>query len=318
VTIEGTPSDERLEGTDGRDVIHSLAGDDEIRGVGKRDVVCAGGGADVVTGVRARGFDAPLIDLGSGDDQMRGWSRNVRAGAGDDTLILSAGGAGGVVHPGLGDDAVRVQNPQPQAFFNTCVVYRRAVRPVIVNLRKRTGHGQGQDRLHGVRCIEGSRFADVLVGSGGNEWLQAGGGDDRMYAGAGHDLVDDYGGGDGLMALGAGRDQANGYGGADTVYGGPGEDMIVGAGGADRLFGGRGDDRVYGTYYCDLGSSAGTGMGDRSANRVYGGPGKDEVTGDRGDDVIHGGDGVDRGYPGPSRSPGADVFLSVEDPTTCV
>jgi hypothetical protein len=64
-TIVGTPGDDHLTGTPGRDVIVGLKGDDRVVGRGGRDLVCAGPGKDKV---RARDGTSETVRCGPGDD----------------------------------------------------------------------------------------------------------------------------------------------------------------------------------------------------------------------------------------------------------
>ena len=90
-TITGTPRDDRLEGTEGNDVICALRGDDVVAGGGGRDRILGGPGDDVLAGGASRD-----IVLGeAGDDLLRG-------GKGPDVLL---GGRGeDVLRGGAGND----------------------------------------------------------------------------------------------------------------------------------------------------------------------------------------------------------------------
>lgn len=70
-TIVGTPGDDQLEGTEGRDVILTGDGADHVLGNGGRDLICLGAGNDFAEG-------------GQGNDR-------IRAGAGDDYLADTVG-----------------------------------------------------------------------------------------------------------------------------------------------------------------------------------------------------------------------------------
>ncbi|MFL6133317.1 MAG: hypothetical protein ACJ72A_10955, partial [Nocardioidaceae bacterium] len=64
-----------------------------------------------------------------------------------------------------------------------------ATGPVHVNLARGRATGQGRDRLVNIRCVVGSRFDDVLIGTSRNDGIDAGGGLNLMRAGAGNDEV---------------------------------------------------------------------------------------------------------------------------------
>jgi Ca2+-binding RTX toxin-like protein len=93
----------------------------------------------------------------------------------------------------------------------------------------------GLDRLTGIEALAvyGSDYADTLVGSQGNDFLEGYSGNDRIGGGAGADLV--YGD--------EGKDKLAGAGGDDWLYGDAGADLLRGGTGNDELFGGAGADR---------------------------------------------------------------------------
>jgi Ca2+-binding RTX toxin-like protein len=116
--------------------------------------------------------------------------------------------------------------------------------------------------------IRGTARADVLVvlPSGGEQVVRAGGGDDRVCV-FGDDLVTVFGGsGDDLVVSDAGAHRLMGGPGADTLRGRGGDDILRGGRGADVLIGGRGDDVLRGGLGVDV---------------LRGGPGSD---------VLHGGE----------------------------
>ncbi|QIK68225.1 calcium-binding protein [Nocardioides sp. HDW12B] len=311
VTMSGTEGDDVLVARDGRDVVLALGGDDVIRGLRGGDRVCAGTGDDTVPDAMGTAWRQVMSDLGPGEDTIT-TNSYVKAGAGDDVVRVRR--AGVLVALGDGDDRMEVlssRGPSP------CVDYRRAPGALRADLGAGWARGQGSDELIGVRCVHSGASDDVVRGSSSGDVMVLGGGANRVHAGGGDDDVSARNGKDALF-LGPGRDRSYGGGGPDLVVGSDGDDTIYGAGGSDDLRGGSGDDHVHGTGMCDIGSSAGSGQGDRSSNRVRGGPGNDEVTGDLGDDVIDGGDGDDRGYGGPRARPGRDRMTSVERITRCL
>ncbi len=89
-TIVGTPGDDRLVGTPGRDVIAGLAGDDRVLARGGGDVVCGGAGRDRLQG----GPGSDLLLGQAGDDALSGGpDRDIlRGGPGRD---VCSGGPGG-------------------------------------------------------------------------------------------------------------------------------------------------------------------------------------------------------------------------------
>jgi Ca2+-binding RTX toxin-like protein len=82
---------------------------------------------------------------------------------------------------------------------------------------------------------------DSLFGVGGNDWLDAGEGNDYLFGMDGGDNLFGVGGNDWLDA-GDGNDILFGMNGDDTLFGGAGDDLITGGAGFDTLFGGVGND----------------------------------------------------------------------------
>ena len=320
VTRAGTAGPDRLVGGPGRDVFLALDGDDEITNVGDRDLVCAGDGDDRVEALNRD--QTVRVDLGAGNDTFRGSAVALIGGSGDDQLHVRAVTR---VDPGPGRDVV-VSVPVRDLYLASCVSYSHVSQGIVANLARGWVRAQGsRDRVQGVQCLYGTRFADRITGSPRDDLLYlcawtTGTAVDRVpnvvYAGAGDDEVNGCDGGD-RVYLGDGKDLFLGGHGDDWVYGGAGPDSIHGNLGSDHLEGGDGNDRVNGTFFCDTGSSAGNGMGDTSPNQVYGGNGDDEVTGDLAADLLDGGPGTDNGYGGPPGREGSDVIVSVEKRTSC-
>lgn len=319
ITSAGTPGSDELTGTGHRDVIFTRGGADLVTGLDRNDRVCTGAGNDQVE-IESRNSYA-RVDLGGGDDRFSGLADVVRGGPGADEIHVEDALS---VEPGPGRDQV-VTEPVRDPNNAVCLDYSGLTHRIVADLRRGWVRGEGVDRVRGVQCVYGTRVADVITGSPRNDLLYACGfgadyAADRAHnvirAGGGNDGVTLCGGGD-LAYLGDGRDTAMGGDGFDWVYGGADRDNIWGIGGSDHLFGGDGNDRVNGTFFCDTGSSAGTGMGDISPNWVWGGAGDDEVTGDLAADMLNGGPGFDHGYGGPAGREGADVIVSVERRTSC-
>ncbi len=118
----------------------------------------------------------------------------------------------------------------------------------------------------------GMTFAEVIVGTDGNDTIQAGnggalifglGGDDTIYGGNGKDCL--VGGpGDDTLAGGNGKDVLLGGDGNDAISGGGEGDVLDGGNGKDLVDGGDGIDACYGTdkdtlINCETGSTDGSG-----------------------------------------------------------
>lgn len=83
---------------------------------------------------------------------------------------------------------------------------------------------------------DGTSFADIIKGNGGNDILRGLGGDDDIFGGLGNDE----------LRGGAGNDFLSGGAGADLLIGGIGNDTLFGGGGRDVLSGGDGFDFLNG------------------------------------------------------------------------
>jgi Ca2+-binding RTX toxin-like protein len=159
-----------LSGTADPDTIEGLTGNDTLEGGGGFNLLFGGVGNDSLVG---------------GPDGNSIWGN-----AGDDTIV-----------GGIGIDTVTFQD---------------STRGVVANLATGAANevgtaagSSGSDSLSGIENLEGTDFADTLIGS-------------------------------------AGANTLNGQAGADSIDGGAGDDSIVGAGGHDTVSGGEGNDTIEG------------------------------------------------------------------------
>lgn len=186
-----------------------------VTGSAHDDAIAGTDGGDALSGL---GGDDRL-DARGGDDVLMG---DFDTDPGDDTLI--------------GGDGV------------DRVTYNYAPAAVQVDLATGTATGEGDDSLSGIENLDGSRFADVLLGDDGPNLISGLGypkdGDRR-------EMIDGRGGDDvlelesstpGDVEGGAGDDVILGYSEDDFLSGGPGDDTITGSLGDDRLDGGDGND----------------------------------------------------------------------------
>jgi Ca2+-binding RTX toxin-like protein len=208
-TIVGTPGDDLIHGTDKPDVIVALAGDDTIYAGLGNDLVCAGPGDDLVHG--GRGND--LIDGGSGSDRVFGdlGDDKVTGGGGDEDEVggglgidTVSGGPGNrdLVRGDYGYDRMDGGPGQGDiASFATAVAGGKGT-GVWASLRAHKAFGDGHDRLFRFESLEGSAFADTLVGDGRANAIDGGPGNDHLVGGGGADTLD---GGQGKDACAGGR-----------------------------------------------------------------------------------------------------------------
>ncbi|MGZ8578239.1 MAG: calcium-binding protein [Actinomycetota bacterium] len=275
-TIVGTPGNDQLRGTPGRDVIVGKAGDDTIRGLKGADWVCGGGGNDTIAG--GRGIDLLFGD--KGDDDIAGQR-----------------GAYNQILPGLGDDLVDGGPAEGDE-----VIYLDAEGPIVGDLAAGTVTGHGSDTIVNTEWLTGGAFDDVLSGTTGNNALFGGRGADQLFSLDG----DDY------LAGGGGNDQIDGGPGFDYLdslffsiwY--PPFNPIPGPVVVDLVAGtatGQGDDTL-----TAIEGSSGSPADDvmtgnaqdneftqlfEGADTVSAGAGADTVDGGEGVDTLTGGPGVD-------------------------
>jgi Ca2+-binding RTX toxin-like protein len=264
VTIRGTPGDDRLTGTNGRDVIAGLGGNDTIDGGSGNDVLCGGGGNDLLDG----GVGDDLVLGGGGDDQVEGGTgfdlvvfhggpiaasldTRTATGEGSDTLdaveglggsplgdVLTGDGSANFIAAGQGNDRIFGRGGPDEltgaggndtisgGSGDDVVFYDFSRAGVRANLAAGTIVGYGSDRVSGVENVDGSPFADVIVGSGTGNRLRGLGGNDTISGGAGPDRIEGNRGNDVLRGQ-AGRDRLDGGPGRDTGDGGPGSDRCA-------------------------------------------------------------------------------------------
>ena len=89
--------------------------------------------------------------------------------------------------------------------------------------------------------FEGSRRADLYLGTEVDDFVQGKGGRDILIGGDGWDVIDGGAGRD-VIVGGEGADFLIGGAGRDKLFGGEGDDQLFGGAGRDKLWGGEGDD----------------------------------------------------------------------------
>ena len=109
---------------------------------------------------------------------------------------------------------------------------------------------------------------EKLVGTDGDDTIDAGEGNDYILGDAGDDT----------LTGGTGRDHVRGGSGDDVIYGGAGIDILRGDSGDDEIYGGAGRDTI---------------LGDAGDDTIDGGAGNDTIFGGSGDDTLTGGAGAD-------------------------
>ena len=141
--------------------------------------------------------------------------------------MIAAVGGSDLLVPGPGNDTVDGGLGRDRIAFGT------ANTGVNVDLRAGQASGQGSDALVRVEEVEGTVFADVLIGDASRNRLIGGVGGDVLIGRRGADILDG----------GRGDDDLWGGIASDRLWSRGGEDLLVGGPGHDRLMGGAGDDR---------------------------------------------------------------------------
>jgi Ca2+-binding RTX toxin-like protein len=310
-TLEGSPSDNKLDGNDGNDTA-SFAG---------------------ASGVTADLGVTTAQNTNDGNDTLLRFE-NLTGSPGADTLSGTAtanrirgGGGNDLLNGRAGDDTLDGQGD------TDTVTYADAGAGVTVDLSVATSQDTGgadEDTLAAIENATGSAHDDtitgdsvvnLLTGGDGNDTLSGAGGDDTLNGGAGDDTINggaDKDPGDG----GDGKDTVNGDAGDDTLAGGVGDDKVEGGADNDGLTGGDGDDAALYTSagaavtvdltnasaqdtlgagtdtlagFEDLTGSAhnDTLVGDDNVNTLDGGAGDDTLSGGEGKDALIGGAGAE-------------------------
>jgi Ca2+-binding RTX toxin-like protein len=139
-----------------------------------------------------------------------------------------------------------------------------------------------QNGTGGNDSVKGGNGNDEIGGAAGKDSLDGGAGNDTLYGGLHADDLDGHTGHDVIWA-GNGTDKLTGWSGDDTLGGGIGNDTINGGSGNDVIYGGRGAAALNNDVI-----DAGTGN-----DTIYAGNGADSITGLTGEKLLFGGDGND-------------------------
>lgn len=327
--INGTEGDDTINGTPGDDLINALGGNDFVWADSGNDTLYGGDGNDTLIG--AAGDDQ--IEGGGGNDFVVGEDGNDTVLGGDGSDTLRGGLGDDVLDGGAGFD--RVSN------YGTSSTTGVTVSLLLQGTPQDTG--QGMDTLTDIEALSGTPYNDTLIGDHSANWLIAGGdSDDTLIGNGGDDLLEvggGIGGGDhsldggsgidtvsflnlnnapGMAAVnvslalqGTAQDTGNGMmtltdienlSGSifdDSLTGDGGANLIAGHVGDDVLAGGAGDDLLYGdgavvAYFPATGGAGPiTFFSDvTTADPALVG-GNDVIEGGLGNDFLDGGGGID-------------------------
>ncbi|MBG1266459.1 calcium-binding protein [Nostoc sp. WHI] len=247
----------------GNDSLLGSAGDDSFNGSNGDDTINGGAGIDVLS---FQGFsEGVIVNLSTGQ-AITSFGTSVISNVED----INGSAFGDILTGNSGNNQIQgfggADRINGGAGFDTAV-YFDASSAVNVNLSTGvvTG-GSGGDTLISIERVLGSRFNDVLTGSGANESFLGGLGADNINGGGGIDTVEyDFVGSRVVVDL------ANGF-----ATGGAGTDFISNV------------ENIRGSIFADILT------GNSVANVINGGNGNDALNGGAGADILTGGQGTDR------------------------
>jgi len=281
--LRGSAYADFLRGNAGANVIEGLAGDDLFEGGAGADRLDGGVGVDTASYAMSQAAVAVNLTTGTGTggDAQGDILINVENVSGSDyNDVLTGSEADNVLAGGTGDDRLEGREGADQLIGGEGIdtaAYTNAAASVSVSLLLGAGMDgdAAGDALVEVENLEGSAYADVLVGDVGDNVLTGNAGDDQLEGGLGADTLSGGAGSDTAAyrssAVAVQIDLANGTAAGGDATGDVLRDIenVIGSGANDTLYG-----------------SAG-------ANRLDGGAGNDWIEGGAGADVLVGGTGVD-------------------------
>ncbi|WP_161974657.1 putative Ig domain-containing protein [Piscinibacter terrae] len=246
-TVRGSWGADVLYGDDGSDLLDGGSDDDQLFGGTGNDWLDAGSGNDTLQGdagddTLLGGNGNDLLIASAGSDELRG-------GAGSDTYLFNPGAGTTVITDDYGTnfgiDTLRFGS----GIAPGDIVATRVDNNMVIGFRNQPGQvilsnyfsGFAAAKIGSVVFDGGATWtaseleahmltltelADSVVGSFGDDSLNALGGNDTVDGGAGNDYIDG-GTGDDLVMGGAGNDTLRSIGGNDTMVGGTGDDSLA-------------------------------------------------------------------------------------------
>ncbi len=250
--ISGDAANNRLEGGAGRDTLFGGAGDDTLKG---------GAGADALS-------DSTGIV-------------SIDAGADNDRIIIR-GASTGTIDGGDGTDSLSVgpSTGETSTSLNGFTISQIEVLDAGAGLvAASAAQFEAFDLIRVNDIAEAGRVRLSLLASGSPTTLDLAA---ELNGGSVGRAVDLFGSGDDeVLTLGAGNDTASGNDGNDSLFGGAGQDQLLGESGNDFLVGLTGNDTLVG----GLGNDSFSG-GDNDDLIVDFAGTTTQISGDNGDDVI--------------------------------
>ena len=305
-------------GGNGNNVINGGGGQDVIIVGNGNNQIYAGTQIDLSTALTQRdnatatGNKGDLIAVGDGSNTIVGSNGNdaIFTGTGNNTLVLGPGSEsvmGGVEINAASLSWTEVNNTFSPVGGGSAAY--TAPSPYNGSTFDGVPVGVGNDTIFGGTgdsqywLSNGNNWLDA---GGGNDFIQAGVGKNTIYGGLGNDTIWG-GGGSNYINLESGSDTVVLNGGNNTVIGGTGNDTIssgdTGTSWADSetsannyIYGGAGDSVIYGSGGND------TLIGGTGNATINGGNGNEYIVGGSGNVSINGGNGTDTIYAGDGNS----------------
>lgn len=263
--LVGTLDKDTLNGSNSEEIIWGDAGNDTINAASGNDIIHGGSGNDTING-------------GNGNDSIYGEEDNdiLHGGKGDDTYYFENNHGNDIIHDTEGNNKFVFSDGISADDYDISIDAKHG----FVLTHKETGETISMpdfltNPLNYNFVFEGESHTEgglddreVIEGTDGDDYLEAGDGFNIFY------------GGDGNDTLAGGKDM-------DFMYGGDGDDLLLGRNGVNVLFGGNGNDTIYDG---DDGSYLSGGDGD---DFLYGGGGADVLDGGAGNDYLQGDHGDD-------------------------
>ena len=334
-------------------------GNDTISGGNNQNVIIVGSGNDQIYGgsvvsqstalnqratAVAAGGKGDFIGVGNGNNTIVGSNGNdaINLGTGNNIIYCGAGADSVIAGVETSSASLNWSVSAPQSFdgFSNVNVYSNVSYTsapfsaangyegafIVTGPGTETPVGFGNDTIFGGKgnssywLANGNNYLDA---GGGNDFIQASTGNDTIFGGIGTDTIFS-GGGNNYIDGESGNDAIVGQGGNVTIDGGTGNDTIYsgdsttawatsqtgtgdlisgsgnvalfGAGGSDTLSGGSGNDTLFagaGSEYLQGGSGHNTLFGGAGNDTIICGNAGDSVNGGSGSATITGGTGVD-------------------------
>ncbi len=236
-TLKGGSGDEWLDGLGGNDQLLGQAGNDQLSGGLGNDTLLGGDGDDLLDGGDGQDtasyagvLGSLAVDLGLSAPQATGAGgvdtlvavEHLIGGSGGDRLL--GNGAANRIDGGNGDDVIDGGAGNDTLIGGShlsgdILSYAMATAGVKVSLALTTAQntaGAGSDLISGFEHLNGSRFADNLIGGSTANRIDGGAGNDTLQGGAGADSLQGGEGAD-LFLFASSGDAGNGSGSRDLI-----------------------------------------------------------------------------------------------------